>query len=172
MLDGLRVVCIVAVAENGVIGAAGGLPWRLSSDLKHFRQLTMGKPMIMGRKTYQSIARVLDGRDTIVVTRASDFSAEGVLVAGTIEAALEQARVCAERRGTDEITVIGGADVYQAVLPYTDCIHLTRVHAAPEGDTYFPELDPGEWRVAASERHAAGPRDDYDTTQILLERMT
>ena len=137
---------IVAVAENGVIGKDGGLPWRLSSDLKAFRRLTMGKPIVMGRRTFQSIGKPLDGRDNIVVTRDPHFEVPGVSAVATIDEALTLARILATTRGAGEVMVIGGADIYETLLPLADRIYLTRVHASPQGDRHFPPLEPAEWR--------------------------
>ncbi len=161
---------IVAVAENGVIGKDGGLPWRLSSDLKTFRRLTMGKPIIMGRRTFQSIGKPLDGRDNIVVTRDPHFEAAGVSVADSVADALTLARVMARTRGADEIMVIGGADIYNIALPAADRIYLTRVHANPQGDRHFPELPLEEWREVSREALPHGERDAYPSTLIVLER--
>lgn len=163
---------IVAVAENGVIGKDGGLPWRLSSDLKTFRKLTMGKPIIMGRRTFQSIGKPLDGRDNIVVTRDPFFEAAGVSVTASVADALTLARVLGRTRGADEIMIIGGADIYAAALPVADRIYLTRVHASPEGDRYFPELDAKDWREVSSEPLPKGERDAFPTTLKILERVT
>ncbi|MGI9381971.1 MAG: dihydrofolate reductase [Methyloligellaceae bacterium] len=171
MPEPVRLVMVVAVAENGVIGRQGGLPWRLSSDLKLFRRLTLGKPLIMGRKTFESIGKPLDGRDNIVVTRSSGFHAPGISVADGIETALRLARDCAQARQAEEIAVIGGAQIYEAALPFTDRIYLTRVHAAPEGDTFFPDLREADWREVSRERFAAGPKDDCDFTLVTLERL-
>lgn len=165
-----RLVLVVAMADDGVIGRKGGLPWRLPSDLKQFRRLTMGKPMIMGRKTFQSIGKPLDGRDNIVVTRDRAFAAEGVLVAPSFEAALAMAQERAEARGADEIAVIGGAQIYGAALPVADRIYLTQVHGAFEGDTMFPALDEAVWQETARERHTAGPKDAADFSLVVLDR--
>lgn len=161
---------IVAVAENGVIGKDGGLPWRLSSDLKTFRRLTMGKPIIMGRRTFQSIGKPLDGRDNIVVTRDPNFVAPGVSVADSVADALTLARVMARTRGADEIMVIGGADIYKVALPAADRIYLTRVHASPDGDRHFPELPSEDWREVSREALPQGERDAHPSTLIVLER--
>ncbi|MEQ1717985.1 MAG: dihydrofolate reductase [Hyphomicrobium sp.] len=163
---------IVAVAENGVIGKDGGLPWRLSSDLKTFRRLTMGKPIVMGRRTVQSIGKPLDGRDNIVVTRDPFFEVAGVSNADSIADALTLARVLARTRGADEIMVIGGAAIYAAVLPQANRIYLTRVHAKPEGDRHFPELDPAEWHEVSREGLPQGERDEFPATLVVLERTT
>ena len=135
----MLITLVVAVAENGVIGRDGGLPWRLSSDLKTFRRLTMGKPLIMGRRTFQSLKKPLDGRDNIVVTRDDGFRPDGAIVVPSFEAALARAKDCAKARGTDEIMVIGGADIFAASLPLAGRIYKTEVHGRPEGDTLMPD---------------------------------
>jgi dihydrofolate reductase len=164
------ITLVVAVAENGVIGRGGGLPWHLSSDLKTFRRVTMGKPVIMGRRTFQSLKKPLDGRDNIVVTRDSDFKADGAIVAPTFEAALAKAEQCARTRGTDEVMVIGGADIFAASLPLAGRIYKTEVHGAPEGDTVMPAVDWARWQEISREALPRGQRDDYGATLVLLER--
>jgi dihydrofolate reductase len=166
------IAIIVAVAENGVIGRDGRLPWHISSDLKRFRALTMGKPVIMGRKTFQSLARPLDGRDNIVITRNPNFRSEGATFVPSFEAALALARERAQARGADEIMVIGGAEVYRAALPLADRIYLTRVRAAPAGDTFFPEPASAEWQMVSAEELARGPSDDYAATLFVLDRIS
>ena len=166
------IAIVVAVAENGVIGKDGRLPWRIPSDIKRFRQLTMGKPVIMGRKTFQSLAKPLDGRDNIVVTRDPGFSPTGTVAVASLEAALEAARERAQARCVEEIMVIGGAEIYRAALPLADRIYLTRVHAAPDGDTFFPEPDPGNWREVSREALARGPSDACAATFSILDRIS
>ena len=161
---------IVAIAENGVIGREGGLPWRMSSDLKTFRRMTMGKPIIMGRRTFQSIGRPLDGRDNIVVTRDPYFEHAGVSAVSSVSEALALARVLARTRGADEIMVIGGAEIYGAALPLAHRIYLTRVHAAPVGDRHFPALDMAAWHEVAREALPKGARDEFAATLITFER--
>jgi dihydrofolate reductase len=161
---------VVAIAENGVIGRDGGLPWRMSSDLKTFRRLTMGKPLIMGRKTFQSLKKPLDGRDNIVVSRNSGFSADGALIAGDFAAALAIAEDCAAKRSVDEVMVIGGTEVFRSALPLARFIYKTDVHGAPEGDAVFPDVDWSAWREVSSEPLPQGPRDDYAATFVVLER--
>lgn len=163
---------VVAVAENGVIGHRGALPWRMPSDLRTFRRLTLGKPVVMGRRTFQSIGRPLDGRDNIVVTRDAAFHAAGVRVAATLEDAIDVAHACARERGADEIAIIGGGEIYRAALALADRIYLTRVHAAPEGDATFPELNPATWHEASRTALARDARDDHAATLVVLERRS
>src|SRR5580704_12522812 len=136
-------VLVAAVAENGVIGRDGGLPWRLKTDLRRFRALTVGHPVVMGRKTYLSFGKPLKGRTNIVVTRDPAFAAAGVVVAPNLEAALEAAQGDALRRGAAAIVIGGGADIYAATIERASRLEITRVHARPEGDTEFPAIDPG-----------------------------
>ncbi|MFN3869039.1 MAG: dihydrofolate reductase [Hyphomicrobiaceae bacterium] len=162
---------IVAVAKNGVIGRDGDLPWRLSTDLKLFRRLTMGKPVVMGRKTWATLQKKpLDGRDNIVVTRNAAFAAGGAIVVGSIEAAIEKAREAAEVRGADEIMIIGGAEIYRAALPAADRVYLTEVAAEPAGDAHFPQLSGAEWLTVAEQTLDRGLNDDYAAVLRVLER--
>jgi dihydrofolate reductase len=163
-----QVSLVVAMAENRIIGRAGALPWRMPSDLKTFRRLTLGKPVVMGRKTFQSIGRPLDGRTNIVVTRDAGFRADGVIVVASLDAALATAARSATGDGAD-IMVIGGAEIYRASLPLADRIYLTVVHAAPPGDTSFPELD-ASWREVSREPLPRSPKDEYAATLTILER--
>ncbi|MFQ5347200.1 MAG: dihydrofolate reductase [Rhodothalassiaceae bacterium] len=144
-----RLSIVVAVAENGVIGDHGRLPWHVPEDLKHFRNLTMGKPVIMGRRTFESIGRPLAGRRNIVVTRRQNWAPNGVAVAHSFDAALDLAG------DVPEIMVIGGAEIYALALPLADRIYLTRVRCHPAGDTRFPEIDRAIWSEVAREEHAA-----------------
>ena len=160
----------MAVAENGVIGANGGMPWRLSSDLKSFRTLTMGKPLVMGRRTFQSLGKPLDGRDNLVVTRDTSFAATGAEVFATLDAALVRAHELARARNVAETMVIGGADIYRQVIERADRIYWTEVHASPDGDTYFPAFDRAAWTEVARHPIPRGPKDDYTATLVTLER--
>ncbi len=154
---------VVAVAENGVIGSRGRLPWHLPADLRHFRKLTMGKPVVMGRKTFESIGRPLPGRRNIVITRQPDWCPAGVSVAHSFEEAVRLAGP------VPEVMVIGGAQVYAEALPQAQRIHLTRVHARPAGDTRFPDIDDGQWEETASRHHPA-EGDRPACTFVTLER--
>jgi dihydrofolate reductase len=163
-------VLIAAVADNGVIGQGGGLPWRLKSDLRNFRAVTMGKPVVMGRKTYLSIGKPLVGRTNIVVSRNRDFAAPGVIVAPSIEAALAAARGDALRRAADAVAVIGGAELYGHTIAYADRLVITRVHLRPDGDTVFPDIDPKLWREVERSAHEPGPDDAAGFTVLVYER--
>ncbi len=166
-----RIVFVVAVARNGVIGAGGKLPWRLPSDLKRFRETTWGRPMIMGRKTFSSIGKALPGRETIVVTRDSSFHFEGVHVAHDIEAALALGAQRASAMGVDEIMVVGGGEIYRALLPRADRVVLTEVDLAPEGDAAFPALDPTAWAEVSRDAPPRGPKDDASFVVKVFERL-
>jgi len=166
----MQIVLIAAVAENGVIGRGGAMPWRLKSDMRHFRALTMGKPVVMGRKTYLSLSlKPLPGRTNIVVSRDPAFTVPSVLVAPSLPAALEAARGAALRCGATEIMVTGGAGIYAQAMPLAARLEITRVHAEPEGDSVFPPIDPAIWAEAARTTHQAGPDDDagYDLVTYI-----
>jgi len=159
-----RITLVAAVARNGVIGRAGALPWRLPADLRRFREVTWGHPVVMGRRTWESIGRPLPGRRNIVVTRRFGYRAPGAEVAGSPEAALSVAA------GAGEVMVIGGGELYAAFLPLAARILLTEVEAEPEGDAFFPPLAPGEWRETARERHPADPDNPFAYSFVTLER--
>jgi dihydrofolate reductase len=163
-------VLVAAVADNGVIGRGGGLPWRLKSDLRNFRAITMGKPVVMGRKTYLSIGKPLVGRTNIVVSRNRDFAAPGIIVAPSIEAALAAARGDALRRAADAVAVIGGAELYAHTIGYADRLVITRVHLRPDGDTVFPVIDPKVWREVERIAHDPGPDDAAGFTVLVYDR--
>lgn len=162
---------VVAAAENGTIGRDNDMPWRLSSDLKRFKALTLGKPVVMGRRTWQSIGRPLPGRPNIVVTRDADFRAEGAHVAASLEDGLALGRRLAREIGVHEVCVIGGGNIYAQALPVADRLHLTRVLAAIEGDTHFPEIDSRQWRLLSSEDVPAGEKDSHPTRYMVYERV-
>ena len=171
MTGKVRIALIVAAAENGVIGCNGQLPWRLPSDLKRFRKLTLGKPMIMGRKTYDSIGKPLDGRDNIVVTRQADFSSPGVHLARSVEHALALGPELAAGRGVDEVMIIGGEEIFRLALARAERIYLTLVHAAPTGDARFETPDRQQWRETACEPMPQGPNDQFPAEFIVLDRQ-
>jgi dihydrofolate reductase len=168
----IKLVLVAAVADNGVIGQGGGLPWRLKSDMQHFRAVTMGKPVVMGRKTFLSIGKPLKGRSNIVVSRDPQFAVPGILVARSIEAALEAARGDALRRCTDSIAVIGGADLYAQVMNRADRLVITKVHLQPEGDTKFPAIDPLQWRERERAEYKAGADDAAAFSIVAYERIS
>ena len=168
----IEIVLVAAVAENGVIGQGGALPWRLKSDMQHFRALTMGKPVVMGRKTFASIGKPLGGRTNIVVSRDPGFSVPGVLVARSVAAALETARGDALRRRVDAIAVIGGADIYEQTIAGADRLVVTRVKLQPAGDTRFPAVDPAVWQETGHTGYAAGPDDEAPYSVIVYERIS
>jgi dihydrofolate reductase len=166
----MEIVLVAAVAENGVIGRNGALPWRLKSDLLHFRALTLGKPLVMGRKTWRSIGRPLGGRTAIIVTRDPSFVAPGAVVTTSLPAALEVARGDALRRGADAVAVIGGGDLYAQLMPVATRLEITRVHARPDGEAVFPPIDPALWRETSRRDHPAGPDDEATFTFLTFTR--
>ena len=165
----MRISIIVAVAENGVIGRGGSLPWRLSADLKRFKQLTMGHTIVMGRRTWESIGRPLPGRRMIVVSRQRGYSTgvDGVESASSLDEAISTAA----RAADDEAFVVGGAAIYREVLPHARRLYLTRVHANVDGDTYFPEYNEGGWQLVESKHHDADAKNDYPFSFKVYERI-
>jgi len=161
----MKVSMIVAVSANNVIGANGGLPWRLVEDLRRFKKITMGKPMIMGRLTFESIGEALPGRRSIVITRQADYKAVGCDVVATPDAALELAS------DADEVMIIGGGDVYKQLLPMTDRIYLTRVHAEVDGDTFFPEISEDAWHIVSSKPLPSNDDRPFSISFQTLERI-
>ena len=167
----MRISLILAVARNGVIGRDGAIPWRIATDMRRFRTLTMGKPIIMGRKQYDTVGRPLEGRDNIVVTRNPAFAASGIHVTLTLEAAIALAGRLATDRGGDEIMIIGGAQIYTLALPLADRIYLSRVDANIDGDVRFETGGFSGWHIVSSETVPAGPKDDYPHTFTILDRV-
>jgi dihydrofolate reductase len=167
----MLVVQVAAVARNGVIGRGGHMPWRLKSDLVHFRSITMGKPVVMGRRTFCAIGKPLAGRTNIILSRDPAFAAPGTLVAGNIDDAMTAARGEALRRAAAEIIVIGGADVYRQTRGVADRLVITHIDLQPEGDARFPPIEPELWKVAHRTEHAARPGDDADFAVLTYERM-
>ena len=165
------VTLVVAAARNGVIGRGGDMPWRMPSSLRRFRALTLGRPMIMGRKTYEAIGRPLDGRDTIVVTRNATWRVDGVHSAGSLDGAFALATHFCAVRGSDEIIIAGGGEIYAAALPYATRVELDLIDAEPEGDTAFPQLDPVEWREVERSPIPARSGDEYSATAVRYERI-
>jgi dihydrofolate reductase len=148
----LAIIVAVATSKDGVIGSNNQLPWHLPEDLKYFKSVTLGKPVIMGRKTYESIGRPLPGRTNIVITRSTDWSAEGVVVVNSLEHALDQARaaIAASTTSVVEAMIIGGAEIYRSALPLVDKVYLTRVEIEIDGDAFFPELPATDWKLTSS----------------------
>jgi dihydrofolate reductase len=159
-----RVTLVVAVADNGVIGRDNALPWHLPEDLKRFKRITLGKPIVMGRKTFESIGRPLPGRLNIVLTRDVHYRREGVAVVHDVEGALSAAG------GVEEVMVIGGSDLFRLFLPRATRVHITRVHGDVAGDIYWPALNAEEWRVVEREEFAADERHAYPMTFESWER--
>ncbi|MGB9430048.1 MAG: type 3 dihydrofolate reductase [Gammaproteobacteria bacterium] len=155
---------IVAIGEHNEIGKAGKMPWHLPADLKHFKTITLGKPIIMGRKTFEAIGKPLPERRNIVITREKAYRADGCEVAHSLPAALVLAA------GVPEIMVIGGGEIYREALPRAQRIYLTRVHAAFDADTFFPTLDPADWREATREDHGSDERNPFNYSFLMLER--
>ena len=160
----MRRSLVVAVAENGVIGRDNKLPWKLPDDLAYFKRVTMGHPVVMGRRTYESIGKPLAGRLNIVVTHNRDFPAPGCTVVTSLDDAWKAAR------DADEVSVIGGTMLFRETLPIADRIHLTEVLASVPGDTFFPAFDRGEWRETEVSRHAADARHEYPFRIVVLDR--
>ena len=163
MLNGKRITLIAAMARNRAIGRNGGLPWHLPRELKHFKETTMGKAIVMGRRTWESIGRALPGRQNIVVTRRQDFSADGCDVARSLEEAVAAAR-------GDEVMIIGGGQLYTAAMPHADRMVLTLVDCAPEADTWFPPWAPAEWRESTLRTERADEANPLDYRVIELTR--
>ncbi|MCV0398133.1 MAG: dihydrofolate reductase [Rhizobiaceae bacterium] len=169
----MDIVIVVAVARNCVIGHEGGLPWRLSTDLKRFKETTMGSAVIMGRTTYEGIGKPLPGRLNIIVTRNRNWSAEGVDVAHSLEEAIALAEAHAgTMSGPSAAFIIGGGKIFEQALDLADRLDVTHVEAEPEGDTYFPAIDPSVWRPVASSDYPAGERDSHPTRHVIYERIT
>ncbi|MGH6924944.1 MAG: dihydrofolate reductase [Propylenella sp.] len=164
------IVIVVGVGENGVIGVDGQLPWRVRADLRKFRAITMGKPIVMGRKTFESIGRALDGRDNILVSRQPGYRPPGAVVAPSLEAALTIADERAAARGADEICVVGGGEIYAAAFPLASRLHVTHVAASPKGDTIFPKISSEEWAEVSRERLPPGEGDTASAVHMVYER--
>ena len=161
----MRLTAVVAATENNVIGLDNGMPWHLPADLQHFKSVTLGKPVLMGRRTFEAIGRPLPGRRNLVLTRDSGFAAAGIEVFGSLDAALAAAG------DVPELMVIGGQTIYELAMPRVTRVHLTRLHMQVSGDAFFPELPADQWRqVSCSERRAADERNACDMSFVVLER--
>ena len=165
-----EIALIVAVADNGVIGSRGAIPWRLKTDQQRLKMMTMGKPVVMGRKTFMSLRRPLPGRTNIVVTRDADFRSPGAVATTSFAAARAVATGDALRRLATEIAVIGGAEIYAQWMDIADRLEITEVHARPEGDTYFAPIDAANWEEVARARNSAGPDDAADFSYVTYRR--
>ncbi|PHS71573.1 MAG: type 3 dihydrofolate reductase [Methylophaga sp.] len=161
----MKLAIIVATDQQGLIGKDNDLPWKLSADLQYFKRVTMGKPLIMGRNTHESIGRALPGRHNIIVTKNADYLAEGCTVVNSIKQALQ---LC---RDVDEVMVMGGASLYKQLLPEADKLYLTLVHAKLEGDTWFPDWDLSAWNEIGREDHSADEKNDHPYSFIEYERI-
>ena len=164
------IALIVAMAENRTIGRDNQLPWHLPDDLAYFKRTTMGKPIIMGRKTFDSIGRPLPGRPNLVITRQTAWQPEGVTVCNSLEQALTLGRSLAVAAGVDEAMVIGGSEVYRQALPFASKLYLTQVHAEISGDAHFPHIEQGDWQKISEDRRAAGGSNPHDYSFIVLRR--
>ena len=164
----MKISIIVAMDKNRLIGKEGTIPWRLPADLKHFKRTTMGHPIIMGRKTYQSVGRPLPGRDNIVITRQAGFQAPGCRVAESLDDALNQAR---EADGAEESFIIGGAEIYAAAIDLADRLYLTEIDHGFDGDVHFPEIPMNQWRLLERETYEADRSNPYRFTISILDRV-
>jgi dihydrofolate reductase len=166
----MSLALIVAASENNVIGRNNELPWYLPGDLQYFKAMTLGKPVIMGRKTFESIGKPLPGRDNIVISRQADYSTQGIKVVASLEDAIALGQSINLINGADEIMVIGGAQIYQQALAIADRVYLTRVHRKVEGDAYFPALNAQDWSEVAREDVAAEEPNPFDFSYLVLDR--
>ncbi|MBS0533817.1 MAG: dihydrofolate reductase [Proteobacteria bacterium] len=166
----VEIILVAAIGANGVIGTDGQLPWRLKSDLQHFKRVTSGRPVVMGRKTFESIGKPLPNRTNIVMTRDRQFAVAGATLATSLDAALAVARDDARRRGIYEVMIIGGGDVFESTMAMADRLEITHVHASPKGDVVFPAIDPKVWRETARQHYDAGPDDDAGFDTVTYER--
>ena len=165
-----EIVLVVAVADNGVIGADNAIPWRLKSDMQRLKAITMNKPVVMGRKTFATLKRPLPGRTNIVITRDPAFDSAGIVVANSFEAALALAAADASQRGAAEIAVLGGAEIYKQFFGIADRLDITEVHAMPSGNTHFPPIDKAVWQEVSRVRHEAGPDDNAAFSYVTYRR--
>lgn len=172
MIDYPKLACIVARARNGVIGRDGDLPWKLSSDLKFFKRTTMGKPVLMGRKTWESLPFPLPGRPNLVLTRQADYSAKGAEVLTDLRRFVGRGYELAGALGASEVMVIGGGGLYRALMPWMERVYVTEVHADVDGDTVFPRLDTPDWFEVSREDYPKTDKDDYAFSVRVLERVS
>ncbi|MHA6728950.1 dihydrofolate reductase [Devosia sp. A369] len=168
----IRIAMIAGVAENGVIGSDQTIPWRVPSDMAFFKRATMGKPIVMGRKQFETVGRPLPGRANIVITRQQDYQPEGVLVVHSIDAAIEQARQIAEVDGVDEIMVIGGGELYAQLMDRADRLYISHIDLAPAGDVVFPTIAPEQWVVVDLPEVTPSPKDEATYRVKVYDRRT
>jgi dihydrofolate reductase len=161
----MNITIVVAMSNNSLIGREGGLPWRLSADLQHFKSITMGKPIVMGRLTYESIGRPLPGRENIILTRDPEYKAEGCTIIHDLE------QIKSRCSDVEELMIIGGAQLYFETLPIANKLFVTEVHAELDGDTFFPDLDRSQWREMEREHFTADEKNDFDFSFVALERI-
>jgi dihydrofolate reductase len=166
----MEIVHVAAIGDNNVIGRGGQLPWHIRSDLQHFKRLTINRPVVMGRNTYESIGKPLPDRTNIVITHDLTLRAPGAQIATSIDAAMAAARNDAKKRGVDEIMVIGGSHIFEATMPMATRLEITHVHAAPNGDRFFPPIDPSVWHEKSRQEHARGPKDDHAFATVVYVR--
>ena len=169
-MGAIKKTIVVAVSRNGIIGRDGDMPWRLSTDLKRFKALTLGKPVIMGRKTFQSIGKPLPGRANIVITRDIDFAALDIRVVHSLDDAILAAVPFAAEGGVDEICIIGGGEIYRQAIAVADTLHVTHVEATIDGDTSFPVIEPQIWQVESEEDVPPGEKDNLATRFVTYIR--
>ena len=167
----MKLTMIWAMSRNRTIGRNNALPWHLPEDMKYFKRVTMGKPIIMGRKTWESIGRPLPGRSNIVITRDPSYTAEGVKIVRTLEEAISLAESIALIDGAEEAVVIGGAQIYALALPLADRLYMTQVHAEVEGDAFFPQFDLTQWNELGREDFSAAGPNPYDYSFVVLDRL-
>ena len=166
----VTIAMIAGVARNGVIGANGGIPWRIPSDMAFFKRTTMGKPIIMGRKQYESVGRPLPGRTNLVVSRQPGYQPDGVIVINDLAAAIEHGRTIAAADGVDEAVVIGGGEIYAAAMPFAGRLYISHIDLAPIGDVVFPTIDPVEWKVVSEPVVDPSPKDEAGFRVRIYER--
>lgn len=167
----IKIVIIVAASQNGIIGRDGDMPWKLSTDLKRFKALSMGKPLVMGRKTFESVgSKPLPGRPHIIVSRSQRFDMPGVVTVSSLDEALDRGRAIAEETGVDEVCVVGGGEIYRQALQFADILHVTHVETVVEGDTSFPAIDPAIFELVEDSAVPAGEKDNYPTRYAIYRR--
>jgi dihydrofolate reductase len=166
----MKLALIAAVADNGIVGRNNTMPWHLPEDLKYFKRVTLGKPVVMGRKTWDSIGRPLPGRTNIVISRQVNLVIEGATVVADLRTALELAQSIGETDGSEELMVIGGSEIYALALPLAQRLYLTEVHAEVTGDASFPDWNRGEWEEASRLRHGADDSNPFDYSFVVYDR--